>query len=299
MRNSLDTLMTQTVGLQYTLPNVNASIPRITISTKSDECYRVLTADDDLARVIYNGIIDYSYEESRIDLNRLDVIQKRALKQSLKFDESETEDRQLNYGFYGEVLLFLMLQKFYNLDTVISRGHFYNPLNNTETTGYDTYQMVQKSDGCVELWFGEVKFHKSFRTGVRQILNKISHSLSDDYFGTNIIAMEDYETFLNTDAGISPILDAFRNDPDVNLAQIAHEHGMAFVYPMLVVFNDDNESYDEIIKKVVNYTNRHYSTLPILFSVPYSIFFMFLPVKAVKDVKKLVRSWILTGQSVI
>ena len=192
-----------------------------------------------------------------------------------------------------------MLQKFHNVGTVISRGHFYNPLNNSETTGYDTYQMILKPNGSVELWFGETKFHKSFRTGVKQILDKIATSLSDEYFGTNIIAMEDYETFINSDAGISPILDAFRNNPDINLASVANEQGMSFVYPMLVIFNDENKSYDEIIKSVIKYTNERYNSLSINFSLSYSIFFMLLPVKAVKNIKSLVRSWILSNQPVI
>lgn len=299
MRESLDSLISSTIGLQYTLPNSSVAIPKITVSTVSDKCYRILSTDDDLAKIIYNGIVDYSYEESKIDLTRLDTIQKKALKQSLKFNTSDSETKQLKYGFYGEVLLYLILQKFHNVGTVISRGHFYNPLNNSETTGYDTYQMLLKPNGAVELWFGETKFHKSFRTGITQILDKISSSLSDEYFGTNIIAMEDYETFINSDAGISPILDAFRDNPEVNLARVAHEQGISFVYPMLVIFNDENKSYDEIIKSVVEYTNERYSSLSINFSLSYSIFFILLPVKVAKNIKSLVRSWILSNQPVI
>ncbi len=111
--------------------------------------------------------------------------------------------------------------------------------------------------------------------------------------------MEDYETFINSDAGISPILDAFRNNPDINLASVANEQGMSFVYPMLVIFNDENKSYDEIIKSVIKYTNERYNSLSINFSLSYSIFFMLLPVKAVKNIKSLVRSWILSNQPVI
>jgi hypothetical protein len=42
----------------------------------------------------------------------------------MKFDRAATEEQQLKYGFYGEVLLFLMLQHFYGAKTFISRGHF-------------------------------------------------------------------------------------------------------------------------------------------------------------------------------
>lgn len=124
MRNGLDALISRTVGLMYTLPTVDGSIPKITVSTQNDECYKVLSSDIELAKVIYNGIIDYSFEESKIDLTKLDVFQKRALKTKLKFTRTDSIDRQLAYGFYGEVLLYLLLQKFHNVNTFNRVGIF-------------------------------------------------------------------------------------------------------------------------------------------------------------------------------
>ena len=299
MRHGLDALISRTVGLMYTLPTVDGSIPKITVSTQNDECYIVLSSDIELAKVIYNGIIDYSFEESKIDLTKLDVFQKRALKTKLKFTRTDSIDRQLAYGFYGEVLLYLLLQKFHNVNTFISRGHFYNPLENSETKGYDTYQMILKPNGETELWFGEVKFHKDFRTGVSQILDKIQRSLGDEYFNDNILAMEDFESSVNPNVTITPLLEAFRDNPDVNLSVLANEYGFSFVYPMLVIFDDANKSYDDIIKDVVRYTNERWTNLNINFSLRYSLFFMLLPVKVVKDIKMQVRSWILSEEPLI
>lgn len=299
MRDSLKSLMEHCIGFKYTLPNTGSSIPKITVSTSSDECYKVLSSDDELSKIIYNGIVDYSFEESAINLTKLDVLQTRALKSRMKFDSAATDDQQLKYGFYGEVLLFLMLQHFHGAETFISRGHFYNPLESSETKGFDTYQMLQKADGSIELWFGEVKFHQSFRTGINQILNKIGISLSDDYLNNNFIAMEDFESYVNSPGHISPILNAFRDNPTVNLAEIARDNGMSFVYPMLVVFNDEGKSYDEIIKNVVNYTNTRYTQLNINFSLDYSLFFILLPVSVAKNIKDQVRKWILSNQPVI
>lgn len=299
MRQQLDALLSSTVGLMYTLPTVDGSIPKITVSTQNDECYKVLSSDIELAKVIYNGIIDYSFEESKIDLTKLDVFQKRALKTKLKFTRTDSIDRQLAYGFYGEVLLYLLLQKFHNVNTFISRGHFYNPLENSETKGYDTYQMILKPNGETELWFGEVKFHKDFRTGVSQILDKIQRSLGDEYFNDNILAMEDFESSVNPNVTITPLLEAFRDNPDVNLSALANEYGFSFVYPMLVIFDDANKSYDDIIKDVVRYTNERWTNLNINFSLRYSLFFMLLPVKVVKDIKMQVRSWILSEEPLI
>lgn len=159
--------------------------------------------------------------------------------------------------------------------------------------------MILKPNGETELWFGEVKFHKDFRTGVSQILDKIQRSLGDEYFNDNILAMEDFEPFVNPNVTITPLLEAFRDNPDVNLSALANEYGFSFVYPMLVIFDDANKSYDDIIKDVVRYTNERWSNLNINFSLRYSLFFMLLPVKVVKDIKMQVRSWILSEEPLI
>ena len=106
--------MEHCIGLKYSLPNTGSSIPKITVSTLSDKCYQVLTSDGDLSKIIYNGIIEYSFDESSIDLTKLDTLQKRALISRMKFDCAATEEQQLKYGFYGEVLLFLTAVPFRN-----------------------------------------------------------------------------------------------------------------------------------------------------------------------------------------
>lgn len=299
MRKSLEKLISNCIALTYKLPKGDPAIPKIKVSTCSDECYQILSSDRELAEIIYNGIVDYSFNEADIDLTKLDTFQKRALKSKLYFNPQDKEKVQLKYGFYGEVLLFLMLQFYHKAGTFISRGFFYSPLEKSETKGFDTYQMLKGSDDGVELWFGEVKFHKNFRTGITQILDKIKTSLSDEYLNSNFVAMEDKEPFVSTEATISPVLNAFRENPEVNLARVARENGMSFVYPMLVIFDNENKSYDDIIKSVVKYTNERYEKLEVNFSLDYSIFFMFLPVNTAMEIKKFVRSWILSNQPVI
>ena len=299
MRATLDSLLSQTIGLKYSLPNSSTSIPSITISTLPDDCFQILTEDAELAKVIYHGIVDYSFDENDIDLTKLQTFQQRALIQKLKFNTADTSEAQLKYGLYGEILLYLILQKFYHTGTFISRGYLYNPLNKSETTEYDTYQMLQKTDNTTELWFGEVKFHKDYRTGITQILDKIGTSLSDNYFNTNLIAIEQYHSYINTSVNVSPILEAFRENPCINLAEIAKDYGLSFVYPMLVIFNDNDKSHEDVIKEVVEYTNTKYSAININFSLNYSLFFILLPVKAAKEIKEQVRQWILSNQPVI
>jgi hypothetical protein len=52
MRQTLNNLLSQTIGISYTLPIGDGTIPKITISTQNDECYRILSNDMELAKVI-------------------------------------------------------------------------------------------------------------------------------------------------------------------------------------------------------------------------------------------------------
>ena len=73
MRDSLNSLMEHCIALKYSLPNARSSIPKITVSTSSDKCYQVLTSDVDLSKIIYYGIIEYSFDESSINLTKLNT----------------------------------------------------------------------------------------------------------------------------------------------------------------------------------------------------------------------------------
>ena len=185
MRDTLKELLRQTIGLAFTLPK-GEEVPMVAVSTEPDECYHELTTDMELAKVIYNGIIEYSFDNLDSYLDRLSDAQIIALKTKLKFNTTDPDDVRLSYDFYGEVMLHLFLQYFHNANTVISRGWFYQPTSNAEVTGYDSYQMVEKVDGSIELWFGEVKFYQSYSEAVKKILKKVSTTLSDEYLETNI-----------------------------------------------------------------------------------------------------------------
>lgn len=107
--------------------------------------------------------------------------------------------------------------------------------------------------------------------------------------------MEDYGSMIAR-SEIHPLIKAWQDDPDINLAQLARDNNINFVYPMLVVFDDKEKSYDEIIKAVVDYTNSRFPSISTSFSMSYSLYFMFLPVSSAHNIKDLVRTWILSNQ---
>lgn len=88
MRQSLENLIQNAIVLQYKLP-VNVAglqIPRAHISTTNDGCLKQLGPNDDIARLIYNGIVEYAYNDNEIDHTRLNNLQMRALQSKLKYN---------------------------------------------------------------------------------------------------------------------------------------------------------------------------------------------------------------------
>lgn len=293
MRQTLSDLLRQVVGFSFTLPK-GTQIPKVQLSTEPDECLSIQTTDDDLAKVIYNGIVEYSFDNLDSYLGRLNDAQIIALKSKLKFNPTATQDARLKYGFYGEVLLFLFLQHFHNADTVVSRGWFYLPTENAETKGYDTYQMVERGDGSIELWFGEVKFYQNYKDAVKKILNKVSTSLSDDYLETNILTISQQPKEINPRSKIDRIINDWQDDPRRIIIDEVVKHNMTLVYPMLVLFEDKDMSYDDIIKEVVEFINTEFPTISYTIKVPTKLFFMLLPVNSAKAIKSQVLTWIDT-----
>lgn len=291
MRQALKDLLSHVVGLSFTLPKVN-DIPKVMISTEPDECYRELTTDIDIAKVIYNGIVEYSFDNLESYLNRLDDAQIIALKTKLRYDPAAEQDIRLSYGFYGEVLLHLFLQFFHNAETVISRGWFYQPTSHSEVTGYDSYQMVEKMDGTIELWFGEVKFYQSYTEAIRKILLKIDSSLTDEYLESNILNISQQVKNVNPRSKIDLIINAWLDTPNIVIKNELLKYNMTLVYPILVLFDDKDKAYDEIIREVVGYINEKKPSINYNISIPTKLLFMLLPVGSAKAIKTQVLSWI-------
>lgn len=298
MRQALKDLLGKVVGFSFSLPK-DGVIPKVIISNKPDECYCELQTDVDLAKVIYNGIVEYSFDNLGPYLDKLSDAQIIALKTKLKYSESASQDVRLKYGFFGEVLLFLFLQYFHNADTVISRGWFYQPTAKSEVTGYDTYQIVDHNNGAIDLWFGEVKFYQSYKDAIKKILDKVSVSLSDDYLESNILTISQHLKEVNPRSKIDTIIQAWQENPSIVIKDELLKYNMTLVYPMLVLFDDGNKAYDDVIKEVVEFINSEYPSISYSIAVPTKLFFMLLPVNSAKSIKTQVLSWIDTKEALI
>lgn len=295
MRQSLENLLNNAVIMQYKLPYDAAGmhIPRTKISTGKDACLKQIGTNSDIANLIYNGIVEYSYNDNEIDPTQLDNLQIRALQSKLKYNPAAPLANQLAYGFHGEVMLHLILDHFYHADKCIARGYMFSALENAETKGYDSYQMMDYHD-IIYLLFGEAKFYISgYADSIKAIFENIDKALSDDYLNRNFLAFENQYVNINPGSRIPSIIDEWRLNPlIVNMAVCAQQHNMHLVYPMLVLFDDKANTYDDLILEVVNHIQAHYGAVHSSLTLPHTLFFIFLPLGDSRAIKTQVLQWI-------
>ena len=217
-------------------------------------------------------------------------MQRRALKTKIRYNDDAGDDTKIKYGFYGEILLYLILQHFYHAETLTARGRFCNILEKSETKGYDTYQLKYNSiKGVVELWFGEVKFYQKYKDAVDKVFDNINKALSDKYFESNVIAIFDKADDTHLPEQIKEIKCSWEDNPDLNIIQEVVSRNMILVYPIVIIF-DQRKTYDVIIQEVITYINT--KALKPSLSIRYKLFFILLPVSNGKLIKEQVITWI-------
>ena len=216
----------------------------------------------------------------------------------LKYDSNASHEAQIKYGFYGEVLLHLILSQIHGTNTLVSRGHFYDPLENSETKGYDAYHLLENTNGEIELWFGEVKFHDDYYV-VNDILNKISVSLSDEYFNKTVYSIDEFFDDIKPNSKLKEIIEDWRNSPSINIANELKKRNITLVYPMLLIFPDNKKSFNDIITQCVKYINKRYSSISFPATYCVKLMFIFLPISESKQIKEQVLSWILQKEPLI
>ncbi len=291
MRESLHNLVKSTIIYKYDLPNAVQSIPRTLFSTENDKCYSI-TDQQALVEVIYNSIIDYSFNEFDFTKRELDDLHTIAFQERVRFNEADDEASKLKYGFFGEVLLHCVLKLFFKTDTLISKGYFYNPLTKREAPGYDAYHLIEEND-TIGLWFGETKFHINYTNAVNDVLDKIKSSLSDDYLSTNLLAIRKNRENLNIQGSkLEIILNDWDENPSIRIIEELKQHSINLIYPVIILFQQNKTGYDDSIKKIPKYIEDNYKLENYDLSIPYSVFFIFIPIEDVKKVKKEVLKWI-------
>lgn len=295
MRKSLLELIKKTVAFEYELPNKDKNIKQIHFSTANDNCYS-LNNETDLVSIIYNSIIEYSYTELNENPNFYQNMHTAALKNKMKY--LSEDDTEVKYGFFGEVLLYTFLYAIYSVDSFVSRGIFFNPLEDSETKGYDSYHLIE-NQGQIELWFGEAKFHRSHNTAIRSVMDNIDKALSDKYLSKNFLAIENHINDIKPNGDIiKKVLNKWRYE-GINILDELKQNNIKLVYPIFLIYQSNKQGYDSNIEKVVTYISDKYAAPNATLSIPCSIFFILLPIEDVNKTKKEVLEWINIKQQVL
>lgn len=291
MRKQLQKLLSKTLIWKYRLPDSKSGLAGINISTWEDDAF-LCASESSLVEVIYNSIIEYSFNEFEISERNFDDLLTAALQVKIKYKEWQTEETKIKYGFYGEVLLYSILYHFYHSKPLISRGYFYNPLENSETKGYDSYHLIE-SDGDVELWFGEVKFRDTLASCAKSAIEGLDKAFSDHYLTSNILAMVNHRNnFAVAGSKVEEILDSWSNNPRIRIIDEVKKYDMRLIYPVLLVYPDKKGDFKTKIEKSVKHINEKYKTKQYDLSIDFELFFILIPLSEVKKIKKEVIEWI-------
>lgn len=302
LRNELKELIDNSIIVKYKLPfnfldkkGKLISSGRSNLSTPNRDEYCFEGKDGEIAKIIYNGIVEFAENEFNIDYQCLNKEQTKTIKLKLRYESSDSSKTKLQYGFYGEVLLDLLLRNFFHTDVLISRGYFYSPLEKSEPKGFDAFHLIDRN-GELELWFGEAKFHRSFTSGINSVLSKMNGSLSNEYLNSHLLAIiKERSNISHSHAILNEVIDKWNEDPDIVLVEELQNYNIELVYPIFIAYQKQSTySYEETISSCVLKINQELQNVQFStnLTIKVSIFIMLLPVDNSNKLKEEVLEWI-------
>lgn len=295
MKQSLKDLINNTLVFKFNLPDLGHKIDKTCITTieLKDDCYAANNIND-LARIIYEGILYYSYDEFQLQGGNHQKMFVKAFNKKFKYNYTASDLAKRRLGIYGESLLYVILKTFYRTDTLISRGYFYDIQKKSEVTGYDAFHLIQNGDN-LELWFGETKFFEDCKSAIDSVFGNIKKAISDDYLvNTNFTTILQHKGLISDrQTKLYEILDKWDKCIIDSLEQELKMNNISLVYPILITYDQVKGDYNDSIELAVNHIKDNYGDVKFEnISINYSLFFIFLPIECVKTTKETIIQWI-------
>jgi len=294
MKEELKNAVRNAVVFECKLPHQKSGLHKSCLSSKKDYCFKNSNPSE-IARIIYNGIVEFAFNEYEIDYDNLQREQRRAIISYIHYNADASETAKLKYGFYGEVLLDLILRVYLNTSVLLARGYLYLPTENSEPKGFDAFHLMERNNN-IDLWFGEVKFHLDYKSAITSVLEKINITLSDSYLNRNFLTIFHWQNQISTqNPQVKDLLNAWVDNPDINLAQEINNRDIRLIYPIFIAYQKaKKDEYYQSIKKCIDHIAEEYYRLDINIqaSFDYRLFFIFLPLSEVKNIKRSVIEWI-------
>lgn len=296
MQQDTKDLFSKVIIRQYVLPDDEHGINKSNLSTHVDHC---LSCNDceQLSELIGCSLIDYCFDEAEQQNKDVKSLLNIALNTRVKIKlESEKESALLKQGFFGEALLYTVLLSCFGAGTLICRGRLFNPSSRGETPGYDAFHIIEQQDE-INLWFGEVKFYMDYKAAIKSVVESMKKSLSLEYLHTNLMAIINHEDYLHSAKMASILTNWKENGFLVTLDDLINKENIKLVYPALIIYDDKNVEYDELIKKSIQVINEEAERQNISIPDFCSVFFVLLPISDTRKTKLDVIEWIKTKRS--
>lgn len=294
MRDAVKIAVKKAICFECKLPDSNRGIDKSCLSNTNDMCFSNKHPND-IATIIYNGIVEFAVNEYKIDYNALEQEQRRTILRRIRYDPSAPTPQKLKYGFFGEVLIDLLLRCFMNTEVLLARGYFYSVLERGEPKGFDVFHLIDHKN-YLDLWLGEAKFYINYKKPITEVLGKLELSLSDEYINRNLIALIDKENdFSHNSPKLQAILDAWEERPGINLGQEMTRYNIRLTYPIFIAYQKTaSDAYHDSISKCIDHIASEFRRINIKISASYNyrLFFIFLPLAEVMKIKERVIEWI-------
>lgn len=301
MRKALNDAVKKAMCIECRLPHSESGVDKSCLSTNNDICFKNGNPQD-LSKAIYNGIVEFAVNEYEIDYDKLDLEQRKVIQRRIRYNPDATSATKIKYGFYGEVLIDLIMRCFLNTNVILARGYLYSPIENSEVKGFDAFHLVE-SNGKLDLWLGEAKFYVAYKKPITDVLEKLDKSLSDAYVHKNLLALIDWQDrFTSSSTQLTDLLDSWEENPEINLAEEMKKYNIRLTYPILIAYqqgstHEFHESIGKCIEHICDEFKRLNISIPASFD--YRLFFIFLPLSDVKNIKETVVQWIDTKEPLI
>lgn len=294
MRDALKNAIRSAILFECKLPHQESGLDRSCLSSRNDICFSNSNPQE-ISKIIYNGIVEFAVNEYEIDYAALEREQRKAIISRIRYSSEASDDTKLKYGFYGEVLLDLILRVFLRTSVLAARGYFYSPIENSEAKGFDAFHLMER-DGNIDLWFGEAKFYLKYKSAITPVLEKLNTSLSDEYLNRNLLAIIDERLHISAhNTQLESLLNSWEENPDINLAEEIKNRGIRLIYPIFIAYQKNGfDQYHQSIKRCIDHITSECTRLNIVVpaSFDYRLFFIFLPLSEVKQIKENVIKWI-------
>ncbi|WP_433735104.1 HamA C-terminal domain-containing protein [Pseudomonas monteilii] len=187
-------------------------------------------------------------------------------------------------GDYGELLLFLLLQSFYNTERLVTKVKLRSSVKD-QIKGFDCAHFTVGDDGQPLLWLGEVKFYKSFSGALDDVVEEIVAHTKGEYLKNEFSILcpnVEFNGGVDIPDSVVDILDGTVTLDDVKIVIPAL---VTYETAVLKAHTSIDQSFKDSIKKQFEKKYELINSRDITIPPNVEVFFLLLPLSDVDSIK--------------